>query len=262
MPRANRIFLPGHAWHITHRCHQREFLLKFAEDRRRWRYWLFEATKRYSLRVLDYIVTSNHIHLLVLDRGEGEIAKSMQLIAGRTAQDYNRRKGRKGAYWEDRYHATAADTDGYLARCMRYIDLNMVRAGVVAHPLDWDVSGYREIQQPPTRYRIIDQDALLDLLNTSTFQDLQALQRNWVDEALLTGKREREHDWTSALAIGSQAFVKQVHEQGGIRLLHRQVHKTGHGWQLREERAQYGDDITQENATLSADSCVFIDLID
>lgn len=74
-------FLPGYAWYMTHRCHRREFLLKFAEDRRRWRRRLFEATKRFGLRVLNSIVTSNHVHLLVLDRGEGGIARSIQLIA-------------------------------------------------------------------------------------------------------------------------------------------------------------------------------------
>ena len=131
MPRANRYFLPNHVWHITHRCHKKEFLLKFAKDRQRWRYWLFEAKKRYGLCVLNYIVTSNHIHLLVRDCGAGEIAQSMQLIAGRTAQEYNQRKARKGAFWEDRYHATAVDSECYLARCMVYIDLNMVRAGAV-----------------------------------------------------------------------------------------------------------------------------------
>ena len=64
MPRANRYFLPNHVWHITHRCHNKEFLLRFARDRMRWRYWLFEARKRYGLCVLNYIVTSNHVHLL------------------------------------------------------------------------------------------------------------------------------------------------------------------------------------------------------
>jgi putative transposase len=53
------------------------------------------------------MVTSNHIHLLVKDTGPNVIAQSMQLIAGRTAQEYNQRKGRQGAFWEDRYHATA-----------------------------------------------------------------------------------------------------------------------------------------------------------
>ena len=150
MPRANRHFLPGYVWHITHRCHQKEFLLKFARDRRRWVAWLYEARKRHGLCVLDYVVTSNHIHLLVHDRGQGEISKSMQLIAGRTGQEYNRRKARRGAYWEDRYHATAVDTERYLARCLVYIDLNMVRAGVVSHPQQWETGGYRRFRIRPS----------------------------------------------------------------------------------------------------------------
>ena len=134
MPRANRCFLPNHIWHITHCCHKKDFLLKFVRDRKRWLYWLSEARRRFGLCVLDYTVTSNHIHLLVQDQGRGEIARSVQLVAGRTAQEYNQRKHRKGAFWEDRYHATAVDKDEYLARCITYIDLNMVRAGAVSHP--------------------------------------------------------------------------------------------------------------------------------
>ena len=82
MPRANRHFTPGHICHITHRCHQREFLLKFARDRRAYGRWLFEAKKRDGLCVLNYVVTSNHIHLLVKDRGQGEIARSKTLGPG------------------------------------------------------------------------------------------------------------------------------------------------------------------------------------
>ena len=106
MARAKRHYISGQVWHITHRCHQREFLLKFAKDKRRWIQWLFESKRRYGLTILNYVVISNHIHLLVVDGGEREtIPKSIQLTAGRCAQEYNLRKKRKGAYWEDRYHA-------------------------------------------------------------------------------------------------------------------------------------------------------------
>jgi hypothetical protein len=80
----------------------------------------------------------------------------MQLIAGRTAQEYHRRKNRHGAFWEARYHATAIRADDHLHQCVVYIDLDMVRAGVVKHPREWENSGYREIQKPPSRYGIID----------------------------------------------------------------------------------------------------------
>jgi putative transposase len=96
MARAKRHYLPGYIWHITHRCHKREFLLKFRKDRYRWLKWLYQARKRYGLTVLNYMVTSNHIHLLVAGDGDRDvIPKSMQLIAGRTGQEYNQRKKRK-----------------------------------------------------------------------------------------------------------------------------------------------------------------------
>jgi len=74
---------------------------------------------------LNYIITSSHIHLLVVDTGDRDvIPHSMQLVAGRTGQEYNQRKDRKGAYWEDRYHATAVESGDHLTRCMVYIDTN------------------------------------------------------------------------------------------------------------------------------------------
>jgi len=112
MARANRHYdyIPGCIWHITHRCHKQEFLFKFIKDRQRWVHWLFEAKKRYGLCILNYTVTSNHIHLLVHDTGNDVIPKSIQLIAGRTGQEFNQRKSRKGAFWEDRYHAVAVQS--------------------------------------------------------------------------------------------------------------------------------------------------------
>lgn len=92
MPRAHRYHLPQYVWHITHRCHRQQILLKFGRDREVWMRWLYLARKRFGLCVLNYAVTSNHIHPLVRDRGRGEIARRMQLVAGRTAQAYNRRK--------------------------------------------------------------------------------------------------------------------------------------------------------------------------
>src|SRR5262245_48475982 len=141
MARAHRIHVPSQVWHLTHRCHRRQFLLKFARDRRLWRAWLYESRRRFGLCVLDYTVTSNHIHLLVRDRDQGEIAASMQLIEGCMGQAYNRRKRRVGAFWADQYHATAVETGAHLASCVVYVDLNMVRAGVVRHPAEWEVSG-------------------------------------------------------------------------------------------------------------------------
>jgi putative transposase len=69
--------------------------MKFEKDKKRWISWLFEAKKRIGLCVLNYTVTSNHIHLLVYDIREGVIPKSIQLVAGRTAREYRIRDGNK-----------------------------------------------------------------------------------------------------------------------------------------------------------------------
>ncbi len=156
MARAKRHYIPGQVWHITHRCHKREFYLKLVSDRRRWVQWLFEARKRYGLEIPNYTVTSNHIHLLVADDDDRDvIPNSIKLVAGRTGQEFNIRKKRKGAFWEDRYHATSIENGEHLLKCLVYIDLNMVRAGVVKHPSEWPFGGYNEIQEPK-RKKCID----------------------------------------------------------------------------------------------------------
>ncbi|WP_244154217.1 transposase [Desulfospira joergensenii] len=97
------------------------------------------------LTIQNYVVTSNHVHLLIVDyKDRMTIPKAIQLTAGRIAQEYNQKKKRKGAYWEDRYHATAIETGSHLLRCLVYIDLNMVRAGVVSHPSKWIFGGLKK----------------------------------------------------------------------------------------------------------------------
>ncbi len=203
--------------HITHRCHKREFLLKFAWDRRRWLYWLYESKKRYKLTVLNYTVTSNHIHLLVLDETEGYVANLIELTTGRTAREYNIRKGRKGAFWEDRYHATAAEGGDYLKLCLVYIDMNMVRAGAVDHFSQWGESGFNEIQQPPKRYGLINRKTLMDLLGFSNIGDFKASRGAWILEALVASR----DDWdtgagfSKSIAVGSESFVNTVAKKLG-----------------------------------------------
>lgn len=237
MPRAHRVYCRGLVWHLTHRCHEKSFLLKFARDRRRWRHWLFEARRRYGLTVLNYIATSNHVHLLVEDQGEREIAASMQLIASQTAQEYNRRKRRKGAFWEDRYHATAVQTGGHLIRCLTYIDLNMVRAGVVQHPRDWRDSGYHELRDPPQRRRIIDHDRLAELVEIPSAEALRSAHARWLEEAL---KRPgRDPAWTESVAVGDPVFLGSLKQQLGARGRHRRLRQVGSATCLNEPRVPY-----------------------
>jgi putative transposase len=251
VPRAHRHHLPGYVWHLTHRCHRRQFLLKFARDRRAWRRWLYEARLRYGLRVLDYTVTSNHIHLLVRDQGRGEIATSMQLIEARTAQGFNRRKERGGAFWEDRYHATAVQCGDHLARCVVYIDLNMVRAGVVVHPAQWEQGGYHEIQREPARYRIVDRQALAEAAGVKLTQ-LAAVHGEWVEAALRVREQRRRPLWTESLAVGEREFVEQFQRELGGRARHREIEAVEQGHILRDPTLPYGYHFEVKNGRIRA----------
>jgi putative transposase len=227
-------------------------LLKFAKDRQGWIDWLFEAKKRYGIVVLNYMATSNHIHLLIYDREGGEvIPKSVQLAAGRIAQEYNQRKRRKGAYWEDRYHATAVQTDHHLVRCIIYMDLNMVRAGVVKHPSEWPHCGYGEIQKAPDRYRLIDRRTLMELLGMSNSDELSLSHRSWVEEALKIRERKREKRWSESIAVGDLSFVEQIKTELGARGFGRNIIASMEGHELRESQLSYRGHFGAEKRPLS-----------
>lgn len=203
MPRANRIFVHGDVLHITHRCHKKEFLLKFKRDRERYRYWLYEARRRYGFCVINYMITSNHIHLLVRYNSLKSISLSMQLVAGRTAQEYNLRKKRNGAFWEDRYHVSIIEVEEYLQRCFLYVDLNMVRAGKIRHPIEWEHSGYYELFHGRERYQILAITEILNLLGYNTFEDFKTSYPKLIYQALQNDKLLREPLWTEQRIIGS-----------------------------------------------------------
>jgi putative transposase len=240
MARANRHFIPGCIWHITHRCHKREFLLKFSRDRHRYLQWLYQARRRYGLTILNYMVTSNHVHLLVFDDGGREvIPHSIQLVAGRTGQEYNQRKDRRGAYWEDRYHATAVESGEHLLRCMVYIDTNMVRAGVVSHPSMWPFSGCNEIHKPRKKNILIDYAKLQMLTGASSYDQLRSRHQGWIEEYLGAGTRNRREEWTGSIAVGGRSFVEKVKALLGWRVKGRSVAENDAGYQLKEYTACY-----------------------
>jgi len=225
--------------------------LKFLRDRKRWVAWLYEAKKRLGLAVLNYTVTSNHIHLLVQDTGEGEILKSMQLIAGKVAQQYNLRKERRGAFWKDRYHATAVDSGEHLFKCLVYIDMNMVRAGVTNHPNVWATCGYHEIQNPRSRYGIIDHNRLAKSLAFESVSDFQTEHRRWVDGALINSRLAREPKWSHSIAVGSEAFVHQIADSVNPELSKCKTTIVGESFVVREPPAAYSAHLDLVMGTLS-----------
>ena len=235
MARAKRHYVPDQIWHITQRCHKREFLLKFKQDRHRWIRWLFEAKRRFGLVVLNYVVTSNHIHVIVKDDSDHQIIpQAIGLIAGRTAQEYNRRKHRKGAFWEDRYHSTAIETGEHQLRCLVYIDLNMIRTDVVDHPSKWPHSGYIEIQRPRRKNIIIAYERLRELAGLKDYESFTSAHWKGFQAALEDIDVKRESRWTESIAVGSSPFIERIKHAMGAMAKGRFIQPSEGAFELRE----------------------------
>jgi putative transposase len=193
--------------------------------------------------------------MIVVDDSNREvIPKSIQLIAGRTGQEYNQRKKRTGAYWEDRYHATAIENGEHLLRCLAYIDLNMSRTGVVNHPSEWDFSGYREIQNPRRKNILISYDRLQELSGFSSYDEFRNGHRDWVAEALGREKNIRDRKWTQSIAVGSEQFIENMQEDLGVSAKGRKVVGSEDVFQLRETVVPYNADFGAEKCDIGLEN--------
>lgn len=242
MPRGKRYIVPGCTYHITHRCHGRDFLLKFKRDRTMYRNMLRERVAEFDISLLSYCITSNHVHLLLAPDPSGALAslsRFMQSLEGDFAQFYNRRKGRQNAFWGDRYHATMIESGEHLWRCLLYIDLNMVRAGVVNHPNEWPWTGYQELMGHRKRYRMLDIAQLLDRVGAPSELIFRERYAGSMQDALARRALQREAKWTESLAVGSEAYVKEISRHIGNRM-HVEImadHSEPSIWVVRETSA-------------------------
>lgn len=160
------------------------------------------------MRVLNYVITSNHVHLLVWVRRMRDLSDMMHWLQGAVAQDYNRRKKREGSFWRGRFHPTLIETGHHLSRCLFYMDMNMVRAGKVAHPNDWPFGGAADLAAGRERYCIVDRDRLLACLGmTGQDESFAKWHAATLAELCRCVNAPREPFWSSSFAVGSPEWL-------------------------------------------------------
>jgi putative transposase len=197
-------------YHITHRCQERRFLFKFEIDRLNYINRLREMSIKFKVDILDYIVTSNHIHLLLWSKNAYHVSSAMHFLQGNSSKDYNRRKKREGSFWKGRYHPTIIEPGSHLARCFFYIDMNMVRAKAVKHPSNWKCSGYHELCGDRKRYRIINMNKVLECLEIRSKDQFDAWYVNNIENEVSKSYRCRQPIWSEALAIGGKEWIESL----------------------------------------------------
>ncbi len=143
MARRLRINAPGFPFHVVQRGNNRQVIFRDDLDRLYYLECLVRAADRYDCAVHCYALMGNHVHLLVTPGRRTALAKMMQSVGVRYVQYVNKRYERTGGLWDGRYRDNLVNTDAYLVVCYRYIELNPVRAGLVAFPADWHWSSHR-----------------------------------------------------------------------------------------------------------------------
>jgi putative transposase len=172
---------------------------------------LWQASQRFRpVRILDYVIASNHVHLLTWVPRTGDLSDRMKWLQGAYAGDCHRRLGREGAFWRGRFHPTLVETGSHLSRCLFYLDLNMVRAGAVDHPREWRFGGYHELAGHRKRYRIVDLDLLLSLLPSPNLTAFRCWYERTLTQLCLQDKLPREPHWSGTFAIGSRRWLAEL----------------------------------------------------
>jgi len=144
MPRKPRLFFPDQPVHIVKRGHNRDPIVARKADYQYFVQCLAAACREYDVALHAWVLMTNHIHLLASPGTEASIPRMMQWLGGHYARYFNRCYRRSGSLWEGRYKTSLIDSDAYLLKCYRYIELNPVRAGMVEHPRQYPWSSYRE----------------------------------------------------------------------------------------------------------------------
>jgi len=142
MPRKSRFTLPGIPQHVIQRGNNREPCFLAEPDYRRYLEDLQATAEKSACRIHAYVLMTNHVHLLVTPMQELGIAEMMQALGRRYVYYINKTYRRTGTLWEGRYKASLVDSDAYLLTCMRYIELNPVRAEMVNHAGEYKWSSY------------------------------------------------------------------------------------------------------------------------
>jgi putative transposase len=137
------MYLPSVPCHVIQRGNNRDTCFYSVQDYSFYLECLGSACSRYNVALHAYVLMSNHVHLLMTPGDAFGVSRVMQSLGRRYVQYFNAAHRRSGTLWESRHKASIIEAEGYLLNCMRYIEMNPVRAGMVDHPADYPWSSYR-----------------------------------------------------------------------------------------------------------------------
>jgi len=143
MARKPRFYLKEVPCHVVQRGNNRQVCFYTNDDFAFYMHSLHRALQHYEVRLHGFVLMTNHVHLLMTPCEATGISRVMQSVGRDYVRYINKQHGRSGTLFEGRHKASLIDSELYLLQCLRYIELNPVRAKMVARPAQYHWSSYQ-----------------------------------------------------------------------------------------------------------------------
>jgi len=217
MARKPRNIAAGFPFHAIVRGNNRQPIFLDDEDRRSYKSVLQSAGMVHGLEVHGFVLMTNHVHLVVTPARPESLALVMQAVGRQYVRRFNHRHGRTGTLWEGRYRASIIQEDRYLLACLRYMEMNPVRAGIVAAPEAYAWSSHRHhlglvvdpLVSPHSVYWALGNTPFdREVAYRHLFQEPPAVDEHKLTQALLKGHAVAEAEFLDRLeATTGRAWV-------------------------------------------------------
>lgn len=216
MPRLPRLKLPNTPLHIIQRGNNRGVCFGSDEDRRFYLDHLAEISAKVGVAIHAYVLMTNHVHLLATPQDAEGVSQLMKRLGQRYVQYFNRAYQRTGTLWEGRFRSCVVGEEGYFLGCHRYIEMNPVRAGMLAHPGEYQWSSYGTNAQGGASPLIRPHPVYMGLGLTD--EERQAAYRELFRYELDPGLVDEIRRATcGGLVLGSERFAQEVAMLAGCR---------------------------------------------
>lgn len=209
MARLPRLILPDQPHHIILRGNNRQAIFYSDFDREHLLATLKEAAAQYRVAIHAYVLMDNHLHLLATPPTAEALSRMMQSLGRRYVGWFNARHQRSGTLWEGRFRAGLIEGERHLLACMRYIELNPVRAGLCAEPAQWPWSSAAHHLGLARSALVAEHEMYWSLGNTPF--DREHAYREFLAEGVPAA--EQVHFTDAALRgrpVGSEAFLRPL----------------------------------------------------
>ena len=217
MPRKPRFIIPDVPVHIVQRGHSRNPVFFEDADYSAYLGWLKSGAERYHCAIHAYVLMTNHIHILATPRDAESITRMMQYVGRHYVPYINHTYGTTGSLWEGRYKAGLIQDEHYLLTCMRYIELNPVRADMVRSLAHYRWSSYRaNAQGKPDE--LITQHAIYLSLGESPDTRCDAYKKLFKTHVELQDLNDIRSSLQTGTPLGNDHFKQKIETKLGMKV--------------------------------------------